>query len=115
MIVVSTISSTLSDGLDPSELLCLRGGGRVTGERLIRLGALGTGPPGTDSGLLTREDELGTLVLLFCCVLEADQVVSMKITKHVNFLCLLFLLNTNLTTKPKETEACRAANVCKNL
>ena len=102
MIVVSTISSTLSDGLDPSELLYLRGGGRATGERLIRLGALGTGPPGTDSGLLSRGEEVETLVLLFRCVLEADQIVSVKIIEHADFLCLLFLPNTWLTMRRKE-------------
>lgn len=70
MIVLSTISSTLSDGLDPSELLYLRlGGGRVTGDRLPRFAGLVTGSAGTDSGLLSRVAEVATLVLLVVCVL----------------------------------------------
>ena len=72
--VVSAMSSTLSEGLDPSELLYRRGGGRVTGDRLLRVEVLGTGPAGTDSGLLSRDEEEVTLVLLLICVLGKDHL-----------------------------------------
>lgn len=71
IIVLSTISSTLSAGLDPSELLYLRlGGGRVTGDRLPGFAGLVTGSTGTDSGLLRRGVEEAALVLLLFSVLE---------------------------------------------
>lgn len=68
--MLSTISSTLSDGLDPSELLYILGGGRVTGDRLPRFVGLVTGSTGKDSGLLSRVDEVAPEVFLFVCVLE---------------------------------------------
>lgn len=71
IIALSTISSTLSDGLDPRELLSRRGGGRVTADRLpSRVADPGIGYPGTDSGLLRGIAVLPTAVsLLFVCVL----------------------------------------------
>lgn len=72
MIVVFIIFFIFFDGLDLSELLCFWGGGRVIGDWLIRLGVLGIEFLGMDSGFLIWEDELGILVLLFCCVLEVD-------------------------------------------
>ena len=80
MIVLSTISSTLSDGLDPSELLYIRlGGGKVTGDRLPRFEGLVTGSTGTDSGLLSRVDEAAVELLLFVCFLgRLHEIISVK-------------------------------------
>ena len=78
--VLSTISSTLSEGLDPSELLYIRlGGGKVTGDRLPRLKGLVTGSTGTDNGLLSRVDEVAVELLSFACFLEKlHKIISVK-------------------------------------
>lgn len=91
--VVSAISSTLSDGLDPRELLCLPGGGSVTADWLpgILVG-LDTGTPGTDSGLLSWVGVFGTAVLLSVCVLE----------RRGKVITLLRLL---IASKPQRTVA----------
>ena len=73
--VVSKISSTLSDGLDPSELLCLWGGGNVNADRPASgmvVGLLKKGTPGTDNGLLGGIElpVLLLLLLLLDCFLE---------------------------------------------
>lgn len=79
MIVLSTISSTLSDGLDPSELLYILGRGKVTGDRLPRFEGLVIGSTGTDSGLLTRVDDIAVGLLLFVCFLERlHQTITVK-------------------------------------
>ena len=85
--VLSTISSTLSEGLDPSELLYIRlGGGKVTGDRLPRLKGLVTGSTGTDNGLLSRVDEIAVELLSFACFLEKlHKIISVK--KLLNEAC----------------------------
>ena len=79
MIVLSTISSTLSNGLDPSELLYILGRGKVTGDRLPRFEGLVIGSTGTDSGLLGRVDDVAVELLLFVCFLERlYQIITVK-------------------------------------
>ena len=71
--MVSTMSSTLSDGLDPRELF-FRGAGRVTAVRLPGSSVgLVTGVAGTDSGRFSRI-ELLVVLLLIACVLERSKV-----------------------------------------
>lgn len=96
------MSSTLSDGLDPSELLYLRlGGGKVTGDRLPGFKGLVTGSTGTDSGLLRRGAEEAALVLLLFSVLERlgeinteknflIRTILHEVTKHSRSMNVVF-------------------------
>ena len=54
ILALSTISSTLSGGLDPIEVFCREGGGKVIAERLpFSNDGLERAYPGTESGLLS--------------------------------------------------------------